>query len=63
MGYDPDDPMAQGEVGRVGVSIASLEDMEVLMAQIPLSDVSVSMTINATATTLLLRVRNHGSIT
>ena len=53
MGLDPDDPRALGEVGRVGVSIASLEDMETLMAQIPLQDVSVSMTINATATTLL----------
>ncbi len=53
MGLDPDHEQALGEVGRVGVSIASLEDMEVLMAQIPLADVSVSMTINATATTLL----------
>ena len=53
MGLDPDDPRALGEVGRVGVSIASLSDMETLMAQIPLQDVSVSMTINATATTLL----------
>ncbi len=53
MGLDPDHEQALGEVGRVGVSIASLEDMETLMAQIPLQDVSVSMTINATATTLL----------
>jgi methylmalonyl-CoA mutase N-terminal domain/subunit len=53
MGLDPDHEQALGEVGRVGVSIASLEDMETLMAQIPLADVSVSMTINATATTLL----------
>jgi methylmalonyl-CoA mutase N-terminal domain/subunit len=53
MGYDPDDPMAQGEVGRVGVSIASVEDMHLLMQGIPLDKVSVSMTINATATTLL----------
>lgn len=53
MGYDPDDPMAAGEVGKVGVSIASVEDMHTLMAGIPLDQVSVSMTINATATTLL----------
>lgn len=53
MGYDPDDAMAQGEVGKVGVSIASVEDMQLLMQGIPLDQVSVSMTINATATTLL----------
>jgi methylmalonyl-CoA mutase N-terminal domain/subunit len=53
MGYDPDDVMAQGEVGKVGVSIASVEDMHLLMQGIPLDKVSVSMTINATATTLL----------
>src|SRR5688572_5618565 len=53
IGYDPDDPHALGEVGRVGVSIASLEDMETLFAGIPLSDVSTSMTINATAAILL----------
>ncbi len=53
MGYDPDDVMAQGEVGKVGVSIASVEDMHLLMQDIPLDKVSVSMTINATATTLL----------
>lgn len=53
MGYDPDDAMAQGEVGKVGVSIASVEDMHVLMCDLPLDQVSVSMTINATATTLL----------
>ncbi|MBI5497342.1 MAG: methylmalonyl-CoA mutase [Deltaproteobacteria bacterium] len=53
MGLDPDHPRAAGEVGRVGVSIATLGDMETLMRDIPQGDVSVSMTINATATTLL----------
>lgn len=53
MGFDPDDSMAQGEVGKVGVSIASVEDMHLLMQDLPLDQVSVSMTINATATTLL----------
>jgi methylmalonyl-CoA mutase N-terminal domain/subunit len=53
MGFDPDDPMAGGEVGKVGVSIASVEDMAVLTDAIPLDTVSVSMTINATASTLL----------
>ncbi|MBI5610806.1 MAG: methylmalonyl-CoA mutase, partial [Deltaproteobacteria bacterium] len=53
MGYDPGDAMALGEVGKVGVSIASVEDMHVLMQDLPLDKVSVSMTINATATTLL----------
>jgi len=53
MGHDPDDPQAAGEVGKVGVSIASVEDMHVLLRDLPLADVSVSMTINATATTLL----------
>jgi methylmalonyl-CoA mutase N-terminal domain/subunit len=53
IGYDPDDPHALGEVGRVGVSIASLEDMETLFAGIPLAEVSTSMTINATASILL----------
>lgn len=53
MGYDPDDAMAAGEVGKVGVSIASVHDMAILMDQIPLDKVSVSMTINSTATTLL----------
>ena len=53
MGYDPDDVMAQGEVGKVGVSIASIEDMETLFAGIALDQVSVSMTINSTAPTLL----------
>ena len=49
MGYDADDEMAEGEVGRVGVSICSVEDMGVLFDGIPLGEVSTSMTINATA--------------
>src|SRR2546422_10138104 len=53
MGYAPDHPMAEGEVGKVGVSIASLEDMQQLMAGIPLDKVTTSMTINATAAILL----------
>jgi methylmalonyl-CoA mutase N-terminal domain/subunit len=53
IGYDADDPMAQGEVGKVGVSISSLHDMETLFDQIPLSKVSISMTINAPAAILL----------
>jgi methylmalonyl-CoA mutase N-terminal domain/subunit len=54
IGYDSDDPMANGEVGKVGVAIDSLEDMEVLFKGIPLDKVSTSMTINATAAMLLL---------
>ena len=54
IGYDPDDPRALGEVGRVGVGVASLDDMETLFAEIPLASVSTSMTINATAAMLLL---------
>jgi len=53
MGRDSDHPMARGEVGRVGVAIDSLEDMRVLFDGIPLGEVSTSMTINATAATLL----------
>jgi methylmalonyl-CoA mutase N-terminal domain/subunit len=53
MGYDSDHPLAQGEVGRVGVAIDSLADMEALFAGIPLDRVSTSMTINATAVILL----------
>jgi methylmalonyl-CoA mutase N-terminal domain/subunit len=53
MGYDSDDPMARGEVGRVGVAIASLKDMETLFHGIPLDKVSTSMTINSTAAVLL----------
>jgi len=53
MGYDSDAPEAEGEVGRVGVPISSLADMETLVAGIPLGEVSTSMTINATAATLV----------
>src|SRR5512133_34040 len=53
MGYDSDHPMAAGEVGRVGVAISSLADMERLFQDIPLKDVSTSMTINSTAAILL----------
>jgi len=53
MGFDSDHPMASGEVGRVGVAISSLADMEVLFREIPLEDVSTSMTINSTAGILL----------
>ncbi len=53
MGYDSDAPEAEGEVGRVGVPIASLADMEVLLDGLPLGEVSTSMTINATAPILL----------
>ena len=53
MGRDSDHPMARGEVGRVGVAIDSIEDMRTLFDGIPLADVSTSMTINATAATLL----------
>jgi methylmalonyl-CoA mutase N-terminal domain/subunit len=53
IGYDADDPMAEGEVGKVGVSISSLEDMERLFDGIPMDKVSTSMTINAPAAVLL----------
>ena len=53
IGYDSDDPMAAGEVGRTGVPISSLADMEVLFDGIPLDRVSTSMTINSTASILL----------
>jgi methylmalonyl-CoA mutase N-terminal domain/subunit len=53
IGLDSDHPLARGEVGRVGVAIDSLEDMEMLFAGIPLEQVSTSMTINATAAILL----------
>jgi methylmalonyl-CoA mutase N-terminal domain/subunit len=53
IGYDPDHPLAAGEVGRVGVSIAHLDDMETLLDGIPLEEVSISMTINSTAIVLL----------
>jgi methylmalonyl-CoA mutase N-terminal domain/subunit len=54
MGYDSDHPRAEGEVGRVGVAIDSVEDMERLLAGLPLDQVTTSMTINATAAILLL---------
>jgi len=54
MGHDADAPMARGEVGKVGVSISSLKDMETLLSDIPLAEVSTSMTINAPAALLLL---------
>src|SRR5207244_3381601 len=54
MGHDADSPMARGEVGKVGVSISSLKDMETLLDGIPLAEVSTSMTINAPAALLLL---------
>ncbi|HEY7911229.1 MAG TPA: methylmalonyl-CoA mutase family protein [Blastocatellia bacterium] len=53
MGYDSDHPMARGEVGKVGVAIDTVDDMESLFEQIPLDKVSTSMTINATAAILL----------
>jgi methylmalonyl-CoA mutase N-terminal domain/subunit len=53
IGYDSDHPLARGEVGKVGVAIDSLRDMEILFQDIPLSKVSTSMTINATAPILL----------
>ncbi|MEB3101502.1 acyl-CoA mutase large subunit family protein [Ferviditalea candida] len=53
IGYDPDQPLACGEVGKVGVSIASLKDMEILLQDIPLDRVSTSMTINSPAAVLL----------
>jgi len=53
MGYDSDHPLAAGEVGKVGVAIDSLQDMEVLFKDIPLDRISTSMTINATAAILL----------
>ncbi|MFT7461758.1 MAG: methylmalonyl-CoA mutase N-terminal domain/subunit [Pseudohongiellaceae bacterium] len=53
MGYDPDAPLAAGEVGKVGVSIACLADVERLFEGIPLDKVSISMTINSTAPVLL----------
>jgi methylmalonyl-CoA mutase, N-terminal domain len=53
IGYDSDDPIAVGEVGKVGVSISSLQDMQTLFHEIPLDKVSTSMTINAPASILL----------
>ena len=54
LGYDSDDPRAEGEVGRTGVAIDSIADLELLFAGIPLAEVSTSMTINAPAALLLL---------
>ncbi len=53
MGRDSDHRLAKGEVGRVGVAISTLDDMRILLAQIPLEQVSISMTINSTASILL----------
>ena len=53
LGYDSDDPQSEGAVGKVGVAVDSLEDMEVIFKGIPLDKVSTSMTINATAPVLL----------
>jgi len=54
LGYDSDHPLAEGEVGRTGVAIDSLADLELLFSEIPLDQVSTSMTINAPAALLLL---------
>ena len=56
MGMDSDHPLALGEVGKVGVAIDTLDDMETLLTGIPLGGVSISMTINATAAILLAMV-------
>ena len=53
LGFDSDNPLCEGEVGKVGVAIDTLADMEILFAGIPLDKVSVSMTINATAAVIL----------
>ena len=53
LGMDPDDPLARGEVGKVGVSIATLDDMRTLLKDLPLDEVTTSMTINAPAMMLL----------
>src|SRR5210317_601364 len=53
IGYDSDDPISLGEVGKVGVAIDTLADMEILFDQIPLDKISTSMTINAPAAVLL----------
>ena len=52
MGYDADDPLAEGEVGKCGVAVSSLEDMEILFDQIPLGEITTSMTINSPAAVL-----------
>ncbi len=53
MGYDSDDPLARGEVGKAGVAISTIEDMRLLTEDLPLGSVSISMTINSTAAILL----------
>jgi methylmalonyl-CoA mutase, N-terminal domain len=53
MGYDSDHPLARGEVGKVGVAIATIEDMRILTESLPLDRISISMTINATAAILM----------
>ena len=53
IGYDSDNPMAEGEVGKVGVPVTSIREMEILFHDIQLDNVSTSMTINATAAILL----------
>jgi methylmalonyl-CoA mutase N-terminal domain/subunit len=53
MGYDSDDPLARGEVGKVGVAIATIEDMRILTEGLPLDQASLSMTINSTAAILM----------
>ena len=60
MGYDSDHEGVAGEVGKVGVAISSLEDMEALLRGIPLDRVSTSMTINSTAAILLFSPCNGG---
>jgi methylmalonyl-CoA mutase N-terminal domain/subunit len=60
MGLDADHARAEGEVGKVGVAISSLEDMRLLMRDLPLGEVTTSMTINATAATLLLLYQLFG---
>ena len=52
MGYDADDPLAEGEIGKCGVSVSSLEDMEILFQEIPLEQITTSMTINSPAAIL-----------
>jgi methylmalonyl-CoA mutase N-terminal domain/subunit len=53
LGYDCDHPMANGEVGRAGVSVSTFQDMEIIFDKIPLDKITTSMTINAPATVLL----------
>src|ERR1700722_5549715 len=60
MGYDSDDPLAAGEVGKVGVAIDTIDDMRTLFDGIPLDQVSTSMTINAPAAVLLLMYQTVG---